>query len=58
MSEPSGSSKEIKQPQSLSDKYKKWDQLAKEVDEDPECDNRDELDKFFKVTNILKHNYF
>lgn len=47
--EASGSSKDTTQPQSLTDKYKKWDAFAKDVDEDPECDNRDELDKFFKV---------
>ncbi|KAI6182674.1 hypothetical protein M3Y97_00406100 [Aphelenchoides bicaudatus] len=44
-----GSSKDSSNKQSLSDKYKKWDQIAKEADEDPECDNRDELDKFFKT---------
>lgn len=46
-----------KKPDSLSEKYKKWDQLAKETDEDPECDNRDELNKFFQVINSFIRTY-
>lgn len=49
----SGSSNQSKEGQSLSDKYKKWDQIAKEADEDPECDNRDELNKFFQVIEFI-----
>lgn len=42
---------------SLTDKYKKWDAIAKEADEDPECDNRDELNKFFQVFGWIKDIY-
>jgi hypothetical protein len=48
---PSGSS-----GQSLSEKYKKWDQIAKEVDEDPECNTQDELNGFFQVNTIVFEN--
>jgi hypothetical protein len=44
-----GGSDKPKASLSLSEKYKKWDAIAKEADNDPECDNRDELNKFFQV---------
>ena len=34
---------------SLSEKYKHFDRVARDADEDPECEDKDQLNTFFQV---------